>query len=195
MAWNSLLKCSGIYSQFCNACARELKCSKKYCALAKLEPGSCVLDPRKGRSSTTPESVDSPASGLPKVHIDPCLFDESAGIVSGSALPAAHSTATRPPRSQSFPVDNEGDYQMGALAPGLSFALDFCLSPQVLRKDALPTAHHFPLSSPSLVHPSLPSLLPDCKGFSTTQDTVAFISRLYLPFNQQPGTVDIPYYQ
>ncbi|WAR61856.1 hypothetical protein PtB15_12B548 [Puccinia triticina] len=27
-------------------------------------------------------------------------------------------------------------------------------------------------------------------GFSTTQDTVAFISRLYSPFNQQPGTVD-----
>ncbi|KAH9454991.1 hypothetical protein MJO28_012647 [Puccinia striiformis f. sp. tritici] len=27
-------------------------------------------------------------------------------------------------------------------------------------------------------------------GFRTTQDTVAFISRLYSPFNQQPGTVD-----
>ncbi|WAQ83378.1 hypothetical protein PtA15_3A748 [Puccinia triticina] len=33
------------------------------------------------------------------------------------------------------------------------------------------------------------------KGFSTTQDTVAFISQLYLPFNQQHGTVDFPYYQ
>ncbi|WAQ84254.1 hypothetical protein PtA15_4A707 [Puccinia triticina] len=32
------------------------------------------------------------------------------------------------------------------------------------------------------------------KGFLTTPDTVAFISRLYLPFNQQPGTVDFPYY-
>ncbi|OAV85837.1 hypothetical protein PTTG_03706 [Puccinia triticina 1-1 BBBD Race 1] len=142
---------------FCNARARELKRSKKYCALAKLEPGSCVLDPRKDRSSTTPDSVDGPASGPPQVHIDPRLFDESAGIGSGSALPAAHSTATRSSRSQSFLVDNEGDYQMGALAPGLSFALDRRLCPQVLRKDALPTAHHFPLSCPSLVHPSLPS--------------------------------------
>ncbi|OAV98034.1 hypothetical protein PTTG_25771 [Puccinia triticina 1-1 BBBD Race 1] len=32
------------------------------------------------------------------------------------------------------------------------------------------------------------------KVFSTTQDTVAFISQLYFPFNQQPGTIDFPYY-
>ncbi|WAQ92591.1 hypothetical protein PtA15_17A72 [Puccinia triticina] len=120
-----------------------------------------------------PESVDSPASGPQKVHINPRLFNESAGIVSGSALPAAHSTATRPPRSQSFPY-----YERTPFQPPITFPLASPLS-------STHHSHRQPRYHRHQVH----------KGFSTTQDTVAFISRLYLTFNRQPGTVDIPYYQ
>ncbi|OAV96541.1 hypothetical protein PTTG_00986 [Puccinia triticina 1-1 BBBD Race 1] len=64
-----------------------------------------------------------------------------------------------------------------------------------------PMNHQFAYSVCLISSPSTSQAINDLrnrtggKGFSTTQDTVAFISQLYLPFNQQHGTVDFPYYQ
>ncbi|PLW33861.1 hypothetical protein PCANC_15030 [Puccinia coronata f. sp. avenae] len=109
----------------------------------------------------------------------------SASIALGTAIFAPSSILLTAPASLFYLLGN----QLQQMAMTGMLSLNY---PVVLRTWTTNFAYSVGLISSGSISRAIDKLRDNTggNGFRTAQDTVAFISRLYSPFNQQPGTVD-----